>query len=180
MVKPQTVFASAVAVALAVTSLFAQGERKRISPHEQVQVTVAGKSIKIDYGRPYLKGRKAIGGDLVPYGKVWRTGADEATMLTTEVDLMIGDLKVPAGSYSLFTLPSEEGWTLIVNKVAKQWGAFKYDPATDLGRVRMKVEKTPSLVEQFTISFEQPTAKSAILALAWENTKASVPVKVSE
>ncbi len=149
----------------------------RASPHETVEATIGGKKITIVYGRPYLKGRKAVGGSLVPYGQVWRTGADEATILTTEADLMIGSLSVPKGSYSLFTLPTEAGWKLIVNKTDKQWGAFKYDEKQDLGRVDMKVGKTSAPVEQFTISLAKAGA-GGVLKMEWENTSASVDVKV--
>ncbi len=148
-------------------------QRQRVSPHETVEATIGGKKITITYGRPYLKGRKAVGGTLVPYGQVWRTGADEATILTTEADLMIGSLSVPKGSYSLFTLPTEAGWKLIVNKTDKQWGAFSYKEADDLGRTDMKVGKTASPVEQFTISLT-----GGVLKMEWENTSASVDVKV--
>lgn len=149
-------------------------QRQRASPHETVEATIGGKKITITYGRPYLKGRKAVGGSLVPYGQVWRTGADEATILTTEADLMIGSLSVPKGSYSLFTLPTEAGWKLIVNKTDKQWGAFSYKEADDLGRTDMKVGKTASPVEQFTISL----TSGGVLKMEWENTSASVDVKV--
>ena len=147
-------------------------QRQRVSPHETIDATIGGKKVSITYGRPSLKGRKAVGGELVPFGKVWRTGADEATMLTTDGDLMIGSLHVPAGSYALFTLPSETGWKLIVNKTSKQWGAFSYKEADDLGRVDMKVGKTTAAVEQFTISLT-----GGVLKMEWENTSASVDVK---
>ncbi len=148
-------------------------QRQRVSPHETVEATIGGKKVSITYGRPYLKGRKAVGGSLVPYGQVWRTGADEATVLTTEADLMIGSLAVPKGKYALFTLPTETGWKLIVNKTSDQWGAFSYKDADDLGRTDMKVGKTASTVEQFTISLT-----GGVLKLEWENTSASVDVKV--
>jgi hypothetical protein len=108
-------FVSALMTASAVA------QEPRLSPHEQTSLTIGGKKITIEYGRPYVKGRKIFGG-LEPYGKVWRTGADEATVLTTDADLMIGGLKVPKGSYGLFTLPEASRWTLILNTVAKQWG----------------------------------------------------------
>lgn len=152
-------------------------QRQRASPHETVEATIGGKKITVTYGRPYLKGRKAVGGSLVPYGQVWRTGADEATILTTEADLMIGSLSVPKGSYSLFTLPTETGWKLIVNKTDKQWGAFSYKEADDLGRTDMKVGKTAAAVEQFTISLT-PAGSGGVLKLEWENTSASVDLKV--
>ena len=120
-------------------------KQERASPHETISTDVAGHKITVTYGRPYMKGRKIVGG-LVPYGKVWRTGADEATTIQTDVDLDINGLKVPAGEYALFTLPKEDGWTLIINKTAKQWGAFNYAQADDLGRTKMKVSKSSSPV----------------------------------
>ena len=152
-------------------------QQNRASPHDTVEQTINGKKITITYGRPYLKGRKAVGGSLVPYGQVWRTGADEATKLTTEADLMIGNLAVPKGSYSLFTLPTESGWKLIVNKTADQWGAFKYDEKQDLGRVDMKIGKTAASVEQFTLTLAK-SGSGGVLKLEWENTSASVDVKL--
>lgn len=163
--------------ALALTLAFAAtAQEPRKSPHDKVTVMLSGKQITIEYGRPYLRGRKAVGGTLVPFGQVWRTGADEATKLTTPVDLTIGGLKVPAGSYALFTLPAASGWTLIVNTTADQWGAFSYDKAKDLGRVPMQMSKPASTVEQFTMAFQKTGDKSATLTLAWENTTASVEV----
>lgn len=131
-------------------------------------------NITIEYGRPSLKGRKAVGGQLVPYGQVWRAGADEATVLTTDRDLMIGELHVPKGSYALFVLPTEKEWTLIVNKNPKQWGAFAYKQAEDLGRVPMTLGKPASTVEQFTIAIESGSGGKGTLKMMWENTVASV------
>lgn len=159
-------------VAIAVVA----AQRQRVSPHETVEMTLGGKKISVTYGRPYLKGRKAVGGTLVPYGQVWRTGADEATVLKTEVDLMIGNLSVPAGSYALFTLPSESGWKLIVNKTSDQWGAFSYKEADDLGRVDMNVTRTRKPVEQFTIALTG-SGNAGVLRMEWENTSASVDLK---
>ncbi|MEO7653466.1 MAG: DUF2911 domain-containing protein [Bryobacteraceae bacterium] len=140
------------------------------SPHETVSATIGGGKVTISYGRPSIRGREIMGG-LVPYGQVWRTGADEATKLTTEVDLNIGGLRVPKGSYGVFTLPTKEGWQLIINKTADQWGAFKYDAAKDLGRVPMKVGKPAQPVEQFTIALTADTLK-----MSWENTVAQVEI----
>jgi len=163
-------------VALAVGVLAAVAQQQRASPHDRVSIQLAGgKKLTIEYGRPYMKGRKIMGG-LVPYGQVWRTGADEATTLTTEADLDIQGLSVLAGSYALFTVPSEKGWKLIVNKVAKQWGAFKYDESQDLGRVDMEVTRTASPVEQFTITLMPAGGNKAILKMEWENTSAAVPI----
>ncbi|MGH9802834.1 MAG: DUF2911 domain-containing protein [Blastocatellia bacterium] len=160
-------------VCVLIVAVVAMRRQQRVSPHETVEATIGGKKVTITYGRPYLKGRKAVGGTLVPYGQVWRTGADEATILTTDADLMIGSLAVPKGSYSLFTLPTETGWKLIVNKTDKQWGAFSYKEADDLGRTDMKVGKTAAAVEQFAISLA-----GGVLKMEWENTSASVDVKV--
>lgn len=165
------------AAALGVATLVLAQAKKRASPHETVSATIAGKAISIEYGRPYMKGRKIMGG-LVPFGEVWRTGADEATTLTTAADLMIGGAHVPAGTYSLFTLPTEKGWTLIVNKTAKQWGAFKYDQAQDLGRTPMKVASLSAPVEQFTIAIESTGGSNGVIKMSWENTQASVDIMV--
>jgi hypothetical protein len=152
-----------------------QDKSKRPSPHDLTEVTLKGKKITIEYGRPYLKGRK-VGQELAPYGKVWRTGADEATTLTTETDLTIGGVKVPAGKYTLYTLPSEGTWKLIINKQTGQWGT-KYDESQDLARIDMNKSPLPQSVEQFTISFNKTSETTADLNLDWENTRVSVTVK---
>ncbi|MEJ7714044.1 MAG: DUF2911 domain-containing protein [Pyrinomonadaceae bacterium] len=118
-------------------------------------------------------GRKIMG-ELVPYGKVWRTGANDATTLITETDLTIGDLRVPAGTYTLYTLPGETEWKLIVNKKTGQWGT-EYSEADDLGRVNLMAKKSSAPVEKFTISIE-PASDGGMLKMAWENTELSVPV----
>ncbi|HYX54125.1 MAG TPA: DUF2911 domain-containing protein [Candidatus Limnocylindrales bacterium] len=167
----------AVAVALMALTLQAQQQdkTKRPSPSGTAEVTLKGKSVKIDYSRPSMKGRKIFGG-VVPYGKVWRTGANEATALTTAVDLNIGGAKVPAGSYTLYSLPTESGWKLIINKQTGQWGT-EYDEKQDLARVDLKTSKLDKTVEQFTISFEKSGEDSANLILEWENMRGSVVVK---
>ncbi len=159
----------------AAFEIAAQTPRK--SPHETVSATINGKTITIEYGRPYMKGRKIFGG-LEPLGKVWRTGADEATTITSTGDLDIKGLKVAKGTYGLFTLPGENQWKLIINKTAKQWGAFKYEESADVGRVDMDVKKTGALVEQFTIKLESAGGNKGKLTLEWENTSASVPFTV--
>ncbi len=167
----------AVAVTLISISLQAQQQdkSKRPSPPGTAEVTLKGKTVRIDYSRPSMKGRKIFGG-VVPYGKVWRTGANEATALTTALDLTIGGTKVPAGSYTLYSLPTENGWKLIINKQTGQWGT-EYDEKQDLARVDLKTTKLDKPVEQFTISFEKTGDDSANLILEWENTRGSVAVK---
>ena len=162
---------------LAFTTL-APAQEPRKSPHESTFIEVGGHKITITYGRADMNKRTIMGG-LVPYNEVWRTGADEATTLRTDVDLDINGLKVPKGTYALFTIPKENSWTLIVNKTAKQWGAFSYKDATDLGRPDMAVSRANSPVEQFTISPAQEGSRGATLKMAWENTVARVPIKVA-
>jgi Protein of unknown function (DUF2911) len=167
----------AFAVSLGVSALGdgVRAEEKRASPHEETSAVIAGKKVTIQYGRPYKKGRAIFGG-LVPYGEIWRTGADEATILTTDGDLMIGTLRVARGSYALFTLPGKKEWTLVVNKTAKQWGAFSYKAKDDLGRVPMNLGATAAPVEQFTIAIEPAGERKATLKLSWDALVASVPL----
>ena len=155
--------------------VWAQQQRK--SPHESTSGAIAGKKITVEYGRPYKKGRKIFGG-LEPLGKVWRTGADEATTFTTEADLMVGEIHVPAGTYSLFTIPDDGSWTLVLNKTAKQWGAFNYDQGQDLGRTPMKVSSVAAPLEQLTISIEPLSGKNGILKVAWDQTVATADIMV--
>ena len=115
-------------------------------------------------------------GGVVPYGKVWRTGANEATTLTTEADLNIGGTDVPAGKYTLYTLPSEGDWKLIINKQTGQWGTV-YDQGKDLARVDLKKSSLNQPVEQLTISFKKTNDSTADLVVQWETTELSVPVK---
>jgi hypothetical protein len=149
---------------------------KRPSPPGTAEIKLGGKQVKIEYGRPSMRGRKVFG-ELVPFGQVWRTGANEATTLTTETDLMVGSAHVPAGKYTLYTLPAENGWKLIINKQTGQWGT-EYDPAQDLVRVDMKKELIEIPIEQFTISF-LPKGDAAMLRLDWEKTRAQVEVKAA-
>jgi Protein of unknown function (DUF2911) len=169
-----------LAIAFCALAAAKQESGPRKSPHETISTTLGGKTITISYGRPYLKGRKAVGGSLVPYDQVWRLGADEATKLTTNADLVISNLKVPKGSYALFTIPGRDRWTLIVNKKADQWGAFDYNQADDLGRTPLQVKQTSSPVEQFTITLQPGPGGSAVLHLAWENTDASTTIRLAE
>ena len=163
-VLPLTRFASAF-----------QGGGKRVSPHETVSAELGGKTISIVYGRPYLKGRPLR--QLTPIGQVWRLGADEATKITVQEETLIGAIKLLPGSYSLFAIPGSEKWTIIVNKIADQWGAFKYDQSQDLGRFDVKVEKASAPVEEFTISLEKESGKSAKLTFAWGGESLSTTLK---
>lgn len=170
-------------VTLIAFSLYAQQDKsKRPSQPGTASVTFAdGKKVTIEYSRPKINDPKTgqprkIMGELVPYGKEWRTGANEATSFVTDADLMVGDLKVPAGKYTLYTIPGESEWTIIINKQTGQWGT-EYNEGQDLGRTKAKVSKASSKIDPFTISFDQAKGKKTVLNLAWENTKVSVPVQ---
>jgi hypothetical protein len=152
-----------------------QDKSQRPSPPATTECTIQGKKVTISFSRPSMKGRKVMG-ELVPYGKVWRTGANEATTLTSETGLNIGGAKVPAGTYTLYTLPSEGTWKLIINKQTGQWGTV-YNQDQDLARVDMKKEEIVVPVEQFTISLDQDDNDSADLILEWEKTRLTVKVK---
>jgi hypothetical protein len=174
--KTKTMLAVIAALwALAEAAPRAQ-EKKPLSPPAKAEATVAGKKITINYSAPSMRGRKIMGG-LVPLGEVWRTGANAATTMTTEAPLTIGSLNVPAGSYSIFTIPGEKEWTLIINKQTGQWGT-DHDKAQDLGRVPMKVRKLDKPVETFVIAVVPGKGKDAMLTMTWENTEASVPLSV--
>ena len=165
-----------VSVAALAVIMMAQQQKPVLSPPGEASVKFDdGKTITIKYSRPSMRGRKVYG-ELVPYGQVWRTGANAATTMTTDANLDIGGTAVPAGSYTLYTLPGENSWQLIINKQTRQWGT-KYDPAQDLARIPMKVGKLQSGLETFTISLDKTGPRSAGLKLDWENTTASVNVK---
>lgn len=145
------------------------------SPRDSVKTTISGATIEVNYGRPSMKGRVVVGG-LIPYDAVWRTGANEATSLVTSKMLMIGNLMVPAGKYTIYTLASKTGWKLIINKQTGQWG-LEYQPELDLGRVDLTLEALPSAVEQFTIKVV-PAGAAGALRLEWDKTAASVSFMV--
>jgi hypothetical protein len=162
---------------LAATASFAQmGGGSRPSPAASASCDLgSGKAIKTNYSSPRMKGRK-IYGDLVPYGQVWRTGANEATTFVASSDVVVGGTNVPAGSYTIFTVPSADKWTLIINKKTGEWGIpYKYE-SDELARVDMKVSKLSSPAENFTISYEK-SGNGCTINMDWENTRASVDVK---
>jgi hypothetical protein len=154
-----------------------QQQQQRISPRDTETANVAGATISVEYGRPYMKGRKIFGG-LVPFDKVWRTGADEATILTTDRTLVFGTVEVPAGKYSLYTIPGEEQWQLIINRQTGQWGT-RYDEPQDLGRVPMRVTRADTATEQFTIDIEAVN-DGGELRFQWEQTRATAPFRVRD
>lgn len=150
-----------------------EDKSKRPSPPAQAQCKLRdGKTINVDYSSPRLKGRK-VGGEVAPFGDIWRTGANEATTFDTTADLMVEGTSVPAGNYTLFTIPEQDKWTLIISKVTGEWGVPYKDEykSQELARVPMQVSKISAPVENFTISFDQNGG--CTLDLTWGNTKAS-------
>jgi len=151
---------------------FAARSLGTLSPADSVRASVGGAALSVRYSRPSMRGR-LIFGNVVPWNQVWRTGANQATVLETSADLTVAGTAVPAGKYSLWTIPSPTGWRLIFNKNTGQWGT-DYDAQYDLARVDMTVETLPQAVEQFTIAIE-PKGKRGVLKLEWDKTRASIP-----
>jgi len=147
---------------------------KRHSPSETVEASTGELGISVTYCRPYKKER-VIFGELVPYDKVWRTGANEATVFSTNKDVRFGDQELSAGDYALFTIPKEDGWTIILNNTVEQWGAFDYDQTADAIRIEVPVGTVENSVEQFTIAASEEN-DAIILAFTWDTTKVSVPI----
>jgi hypothetical protein len=133
-----------------------------------------GKAITVNYSSPRMRGRK-IFGDVVPFGEVWRAGADDATSFVTNVDVIAGSKNIPAGRYTLFTLPTPAKWTLIVSKQIGEWGIPYPGQQYDFTRADMKVSKLPSPLENFTISFDQAGSACA-MKLDWETTRATIDI----
>lgn len=177
MRKP-ILFSAAVIVAFAISGYVLhahQDKASRPSPPAKAECKLSGdKTITIDYSSPRAKGRKVYGG-LVPFGKVWRAGANEATTLVTNTDVSVGGTAVPAGSYTIFTIPGEDKWTLVISKKTGEWGTQYPGPENDLARIEMKVSKLPSPVENFTIAFDQ-SGNGCTLHMDWETTGASVDI----
>src|SRR5712691_12698997 len=163
-------------LSLPAAPVYAQAEKPaRPSPAAKATCALAdGKTITVDYSSPRAKGRKIFGG-LVPYGEVWRAGANEATTFVTTTDLMVGGTHVPAGNYTLFVIPDKDKWTLIISKKTGEWGIPYPGADSDLARVDMKVSAIPSAVENFTIAFGK-APKGCPLIMEWETTRASVDI----
>jgi hypothetical protein len=168
-IKAACFFAFALLVSAAA---MAQTEKKPIpSPRDSVSGVVAGSTIKIWYGSPSVKGRKIFGG-LEPYGKVYRAGANEATIFTTSKDITVEGKSLPAGSYAFFVIPAEKGaWTVIFNKTAKQWGAYKYDEGQDQLRVTVMPKKT-KMHERMVYRI-----KKHGFSMVWDKTRIPVSIK---
>jgi Protein of unknown function (DUF2911) len=144
-------------------------ELPRVSQKATVSQRIGLTDVTITYSRPGVKGRPIWGG-LVPYNEVWRTGANEATTISVSDDVKINGQPLPAGSYSLHTIPGKDSWTIIFNKVDKQWGSFKYDKSKDALRVDVKPQEGPN-VEWMTFSFPDVSGNSGTVELAWEKVR---------
>lgn len=147
----------------------------RPSPLAIASVRYQDNYLKVTYSQPQKKNRKIFGG-LVPYGKVWRTGANEATELTTTRDIHIADLLLKAGTYSLFTVPEKEKWTIIINADLGLWGAYNYNATKDVWRFDVPVQSTDKVYEAFTINIENRNEVAELLIM-WDDVKVSVPIK---
>ncbi len=177
-------FALLAAPALFFTASPLVAQHKPISPQATINETINGDQITIVYSRPYTKHPETgevrkIWGGLVPYSKVWRTGANEATLFTTQQPIDIGGTTIPAGTYSLFTIPEENGGKLIINKETGQWGT-KYDEKQDLARVEMKKAPLEKPVDQFAIAIDKGDGGGGVLKLMWEDAQYSVPFTVKK
>jgi hypothetical protein len=179
MKRPQSLILAVTLLMLGAAPLMAQ--QKRISPPDITGAVIDGNRVSIFYSRPYTKdpntgAARKIWGGLVPYGKVWRTGANEATLLVTQQPILIGGKTVPAGAYTLFTLPEENGDSkLIINKQIGQWG-LQYDEKQDFARVPLKKDALKEPLDQFVMSVEKnPDGPGGIIKLMWESAQYSVP-----
>jgi hypothetical protein len=171
--------------AMIASVLPAMAQQRRVSPHETISAVIDGNRITVVYGRPYTKNPRGgedrkIWGTLVPYGKVWRMGADEATLLVTQKAIMVGETAVPAGVYTLYMMPDESGASnLIINKQVGQWGT-QYSEGEDLGRVELKKEALEKAADQLTLAIEKNPTGGGVLKVMWESTQFSVPITVKK
>ena len=155
---------------ISVVSL-AVAQEKPASPKAETEGVAGAAKVKIVYCQPSARGRKIMGA-LVPFGEVWRTGANEATTIEFDKPVKLEGKDIPAGKYALFTIPTENEWTIIINKDNKQWGAYKYNDKDDVLRVKVKPVKTDVFVETFTISVVKDQVQ-----MKWENTAVAFKIK---
>lgn len=172
-------FATAILVSAQMN--MSQDKSKRPSPPASAECKFSdGKTIKMDYSSPRINDPKThqprkIYGGLVPYGQIWRTGANEATTFVTDANLTVGGKDVPAGSYTIFTVPNADQWTLVISKKTGEWGTDYPGEKEDLARVPMNVSKTAAPVENFTIAFDSK-GSSCTMNFDWESTRAGVEI----
>jgi hypothetical protein len=167
---------SAVVLLCALGAASVGVAQRYTSPPADASAKIAGKEVRVDYYAPSMHGRKIMG-SLVPYGRVWCPGANVATGLTTEAALRIGDLKLPKGTYSIWAIPGEREWTLVINKQSGQHH-LDYEQAEDFGRTKMNVKTLPSPVETLKFEVRPESGNKGTLALQWETTEASIAFTV--
>jgi Protein of unknown function (DUF2911) len=170
--------------AVTMTALPLLAQQRRISPHETVSGVIDGCRVTVTYGRPYTKdphtgAPRKIWGGLVPYGKVWRLGADEATTLITQKPLVFGDTTVPAGAYTVYMLPQEDGAKLIINKQLGQWGT-QYSEAQDLARIDMKKTALDEPPHELTVAIAKNPDGGGVLKVMWEDAQYSAAFTVQK
>lgn len=149
------------------------------SPKQKVEQQFSLSKISVEYGRPGVKGRKVFG-ELVPFNKVWRAGANSATKITFEQNVNFGGKEVMAGSYGLFIIPMEKEWKVILNKDANQWGAYSYDEKLNIAEITLPVQKMTDKQEWFEIAVNPVDIHSAEIVIKWDMTKVNIPVKESK
>lgn len=149
-----------------------------VSPRQKVTQQFSLSEVSLDYGRPSVKGRK-IFGDLVPYGKIWRAGANSATKITFEQPMVFGSKTVPPGEYALFVIPQEKEWKILLNRNAAQWGAFAYDDKLNVADVTVPVKKTADVQEVFEIDLVPKNDTALDLVFRWDQVETIVPLKVA-
>lgn len=150
-----------------------QAQEKRASPLIMLEEQIENTTIKLTYGQPSMKDRE-IFGKLVPYGQVWRTGANEATIIEFSTDVLLNGQKVLAGKYALFSIPGEENWTIILNSIWNQWGAYTYDQEKDVIRFEVETKNLKRSIEKFTIKLD----KNQYLGLCWSTIKVDFKIEV--
>jgi hypothetical protein len=171
--------------AIIASALPLPAQQKRVSPHETISAVIDGSRVTVIYGRPYTKDPhtgevRKIWGGLVPYGEVWRLGADEATTLITQKPLMFGDTTLPAGAYTLYMLPQADGPAkLIINKQLGQWGT-QYDANRDLARIDLKKDAPDKTVDQLTMAVSKEPSGGGVLKIMWEDAQFSTPFTVQK
>jgi len=173
-VRKTSAFRFVILFGLTVLAIPSKSQEVLSPPAKAACKFADGKTITVAYSSPRMRGRK-IFSDLVPFGEVWRTGADNATSFVTKADLIAGGKNIPAGSYTLFTLPTQSKWILIISKQTGEWGIPYPGEKFDFARMEMKVSRLTSPLEKFTISFDQ-AGTSCTMKLDWETTRASIDI----
>lgn len=157
-------------------------DEARPSPNALVGQTIGTTDVVVSYGRPSVRGRMVFGPDttaLVPYGQVWRLGANEATTITLSAPVRVAGQPLAAGTYAVFAIPGAAEWTVVFNRTAQQWGAFRYDEAQDALRVSVAPEDFPHAQEMFEIRFERVTDAGALMTFGWDRVRVPVPIEAA-